>query len=175
MTLGEMKKKALSMITEYSENEDTLTTDSDIAGKLPHVIDQIQFELAQIKKLPTKVTFNYTTSYVFDLPQDFYKIKKVTCDYEIYDKKIELYTDEKSIDMYYYKYPKKIDENSADSDEIEVDPDCQNAMPYGIVADIMKGDPSDVYKDYANRYVELKNQLSVLTQLYFIDTTNAID
>ena len=52
MTLLEMKKKTLALIEEKSTQSGKLTDDPDIEGKINDVINQIQFELARIKKLP---------------------------------------------------------------------------------------------------------------------------
>ena len=51
MTLLDIKKKTLQLIEEISDNED-LTNDPDIKAKLNSVINQVQFELARMKKIP---------------------------------------------------------------------------------------------------------------------------
>lgn len=203
MTLLELKKQTMALIEELKEtteiiddeipeepeeleeeSEETpeveqteVTDDPDIAAKLNHVINQIQLELAQIKRISDKHTFTYTDSYEFDLPVDFYQVDKINCDYNIYGNKITLDTTEDSIDMYYFKYPKVIDNDTADDYELELTPDCLNAMPYGIASDILKSDISVDYSVYANRYNELKNglRLSDSSPRVFIDTTNAMN
>ena len=52
MTLTEMKKKVLRLIEEINPNSELLTDDPDIANKINDVINQIQNELARIKKIP---------------------------------------------------------------------------------------------------------------------------
>ena len=42
MTLEEMKIKVYSMIEEYSEEEENLTADEDLATKMNSIINQIQ-------------------------------------------------------------------------------------------------------------------------------------
>lgn len=50
MTLLEMKKKVLRLIEEINDKSALLTDDPDIANKINDVINQIQNELARIKK-----------------------------------------------------------------------------------------------------------------------------
>lgn len=203
MTLLELKKQTMALIEELKgtteiiddeipeepeeleeESEETpeveqteVTDDPDIAAKLNHVINQIQTELAQIKRIGAKHTFTYTDSYEFDLPNDFYQVHKVDCEYFIYGNKIVFDTIEDEIDMYYYKYPTIIDNATLDTFEMELSPDCLNAMPYGVASDILKSDVSVDYTVYANRYNELKNglRLSNSSPMVYVDTTNAIN
>ena len=54
MTLTEMKKKVLKLIEEINEESNLLTDDPDISAKINEVINQIQNELARIKKNTSK-------------------------------------------------------------------------------------------------------------------------
>ena len=148
MTLLEIKKRCMALIEELKGTiatpgegkQSVVTDDPDILAKLNYVINQIQTELAQIKRIGAKHTFTYIDSYEFDLPNDFYQVHKVDCEYFIYGNKIVFDTIEDEIDMYYYKYPTLIDNNTADDFDLELSQDCLNAMPYGVVSDIMKGE-----------------------------------
>lgn len=185
MTLLELKKQTMALIEELKGTiaapgegaQSVVTDDPDILAKLNYVINNIQFELAQIKRIGAKTTFTYTDSYEFDLPNDFYQVDKIACDYYIYGSKIVLDTEEASIDMYYFKYPTIIDNATLDTFEMELSPDCLNAMPYGVASDILKSDVSVDYTVYANRYNELKNglRLSNSSPMVYVDTTNAIN
>lgn len=185
MTLLELKKQTMALIEELKgtiaepgeEEQSVVTDDPDILAKLNYVINNIQFELAQIKRISDKYTFTYTDSYEFDLPDDFYQVDRINCDYYIYGNKIVLDTEEASIDMYYFKYPTVIDDSTADDFDLELTPDCLNAMPYGVASDILKSDVSVDYTVYANRYSELKNglRLSNSSPMVYVDTTNAIN
>ena len=175
MTLLEVKKQVLAMLEE--ENTAGVATDPDILAKINYAINLVQMELAQIKRIRSKATFTYSTTYEFTLPTGFYQVDKISCPYEIYDGKILLDTEETSIDMYYFKYPTVITSSTVDTTALEVSPDCLNALIYGVAADITKGDPSDIYKDYRDRYMELKNELRVAdsSPMITVDTTNAIN
>lgn len=185
MTLLEIKKQSLALIEELKGTiatpeegkQSVVTDDPDILAKLNYVINQIQFELAQIKRIGAKHTFTYTDTYEFDLPNDFYQVDKIGCEYFIYGNKIVLDTEEDTIDMYYYKYPTVIDNSTLDTFTMELSQDCLNAMPYGVASDILKSDVSVDYTVYANRYNELKNglRMSNSSPMVFVDTTNAMN
>lgn len=185
MTLLELKKQTMALIEELKGTitapaegaQSVVTDDPDILAKLNYVINNIQYELAQIKRIGAKTTFTYVDTYEFDLPTDFYQVDKIACDYYIYGSKIVLDTEETIMDMYYYKYPTVIDNDTLDTFTMELSPDCLNAMPYGVASDILKSDISVDYSVYANRYNELKNglRLSDSSPRVFIDTTNAIN
>lgn len=185
MTLLELKKQTMALIEELKGTiatpeegaQSVVTDDPDILAKLNYVINQIQYELAQIKRIGAKTTFTYVDTYEFDLPDDFYQVDKINCDYYIYGSKIVLDTEEATMDMYYYKYPTVIDNDTDDEFELELTQDCLNAMPYGVASDILKSDVSVDYTVYANRYSELKNglRLSNSSPMVYVDTTNAIN
>ena len=66
MTLEEMKTKVYSLIEEYSEEADDLTEDEDLALKMNHVINQIQNELARMKKIEAYTTLEGTEGDLID-------------------------------------------------------------------------------------------------------------
>jgi hypothetical protein len=185
MTLLELKKQTMALIEELKGTiadpaagaQSVVTDDPDILAKLNYVINNIQYELAQIKRIGAKTTFTYVDTYEFDLPVDFYQVDKINCDYYIYGSKIVLDTEEATMDMYYYKYPTVIDNATLDTFTMELTQDCLNAMPYGVASDILKSDVSVDYTVYANRYNELKNELrlSNSSPMVYVDTTNAIN
>ena len=67
MTLKEIKKKVLQLIEEIDDKHAKLTSDPDIAAKLNSVINQVQFELARMKKIPANTTEDVTADEIFDL------------------------------------------------------------------------------------------------------------
>ena len=75
MTLLEMKKKVLRLIEEIN-GQDTLTDDPDIKEKLNDVINQIQFELARIKKIPARdeMAVNAGDEIDLSLTENFYQL-----------------------------------------------------------------------------------------------------
>jgi hypothetical protein len=170
MTLGEMKKKVLSLIEELNPLSEYLTDDPDIQAKINDVINQILFEMARFKKIPKYVEKAVTEGDLLE----FADIEK-ECGYEIYQidiicgvryvpkangtvlKMLETGTAEISC----FVYPERIDAKTKDNAyEFEVSNDVLEIMPYGIAADLLKSDVSTQYGSvYANRYNEMLQRL----------------
>jgi len=80
--------------------------------------------------------------------------------------------------VYYYKYPTQINEETDDSQELDLSIDVLEIMPYGVAADLLKSDVSSNYGAiYAERYVEMKRELDPRYAMgaVYIDTSNSID
>lgn len=165
MTLEEMKQKVYAMIEEYDENAEDLTNDPDLAGKMNGIINQIQNELARIKKITAnkemQVTENQTID-LTDIDEDIYQLYGVRgVDYETMLNTITFYEDGNAT-FYYYKYPTQIDSETEDDYQFELSRDILEIMPYGVAADLLKSDPSSQYGSvYAARYQQLLNELDV--------------
>ncbi len=170
MTLGEIKKKTLRLIEEISDSQD-LTDDPDIAAKINDVTNQIQYELARIKKIPKykEIVVDIDTKDTYDFAdiQDgdsntIYQINRITgIDYDLLaNDTIVKCKENGTMNVEYFVYPIRINSESADSTELELSDDVLEIMPYGIAADLLKSDVSNAYGNiYANRYNELKQQL----------------
>ena len=78
MTLLEVKKKTLQLIEEISDTTD-LTNDPDIKAKLNSVINQVQFELARMKKIPAVQQVEVADADVFDMNtlNNFYQLRLI--------------------------------------------------------------------------------------------------
>ena len=165
MTLEEMKQKVYAMIEEYDEDAEDLTNDPDLAEKMNSVINQIQNELARIKKITAnkemQVTENQTID-LTDIDKNIYQLYGVRgVDYETMLNTITFYEDG-TASFYYYKYPQQIDSETADDYRFELSRDVLEIMPYGVAADLLKSDPSSQYGSvYAARYQQLLNELDV--------------
>ncbi len=169
MTLLEMKKKVLQLIEEISTDETSLTSDIDIAAKINTVINQVQFELARIKKIPAYSEEAVTASEPFDMTDltQFYQLRilRIKSDgeeeptVEIIDN-LAIFSKDCTVTFYYYKYPKVIDENTSDDYKFELSADALEIMPYGVAADILKSDVSANYGQvYSNRYETMLQRL----------------
>lgn len=170
MTLGEMKKKVLSLIEELNPLSEYLTDDPDIQAKINEVINQIMFEMARFKKIPKYVEISVTEGDVID----FADIEKI-CGYEIYQIDLisgvryvpkangtvlkMLGTGTAEIDC--FVYPERITEKTKDKAyEFELSNDVLELMPYGIAGDLLKSDVSTDYGSvYSARYEEMKTRL----------------
>jgi hypothetical protein len=78
MTLGDMKQKVFRLIEEINTENKNLTDDPDFASKINDVIDQIQHELARIKKIPAIEIVEATENSKFELEDldNFYHFEK---------------------------------------------------------------------------------------------------
>lgn len=163
MTLEEMKTKVYSLIEEYEEDADDLTSDEDLALKMNHVINQIQNELARFKKIEAYTTLEGSEGDLIDfssVDNNLYQlniIKGLNC--EIIGQKIK-FNEDGVAEVYYYVYPSQIDADTADDFVLNLSIDALEIMPYGVAADLLKSDVSSNYGQiYAERYREMKSEL----------------
>lgn len=170
MTLLEMKKKVLALIEETSQTESELTDDPDIKEKINDVINQVQFELARIKKIPAREKRKITEESLeldLDTLEDFYQLERIRFEneegedssFEIFVKVVE-FKEPGTATIYYYKYPKSITADTEDDYIFELSGDVLEIMPYGVAADILKSDVSNGYGQiYNQRYEQMLQRL----------------
>ena len=169
MTLKDMKEKTLQLIEEIDEEEEKLTSDPDIAAKMNAVINQIQFELARIKKIAAFMTREVVKDEVLKLKEieNFYQLKimkfsDVSGEAKIYElfEDIAIFPTDGTVKIYYYKYPIVITNDTDDSYEFELSQDVLEIMPYGVAADLLKSDVSTNYGQiYQQRYESMLQRL----------------
>lgn len=183
MTLLEMKKKVLALIEEIVDNPEnatiiSLTNDPDIEAKLNYVINQIQYELSRIKKIPDYLEIevkegdilrfrNITEATQTEDNPDGYEVyqldivRGIEYDYKADGTIIKILTDGIA-EIEYYRYPIRIKKETSDDYVFELSSDVLEVMPYGVAADVLKSDVSNSYGDiYARRYDEMKNALDI--------------
>lgn len=170
MTLLEMKLKVLRMIEEVSDNAN-LTDDPDIKSKLNDVINQVMFEVARMKKIPARTTETITESdQEFDLTSldRFYQLGYIKFKddfgtergYEMFENIVEFPTTGTAT-INYYKYPKRITDETEDEDyKFELSDDALEVIPYGVAGDLLKSDVSNNYGQiYSQRYETMLQRL----------------
>lgn len=168
MNLKEMKLRVLSLIEEVNTESEYLTDDIDIQAKINYVIDAKNNELARIKKIAAIETMDVKANDTIDLYKDlknFYMLKNITgVEYDIFENMVT-FKEDGNVTIKYYKYPKKIDENTKDEDyKFENSRDVLEIMPLGIAADLLKSDVSAQYGQvYANAYTQALNMLDIKT------------
>lgn len=179
MTLADMKEKVYSLIEEYSEDNDDLTEDEDLAQKMNSVINQIQNELARYKKIPAykQIEVKENDEMKFsDIDSSLYQlniIKGVDAD-TIADRVV--FNEDGDAKIYYYKYPEQIDNDTDDSFEFELSTDILEIMPYGVAGDLLKSDVSSQYGTiYSNRYRELISQLDFRYGTGFVEIEGGVE
>lgn len=163
MTLEEMKQKVYAMIEEYSDEADDLTEDEDLATKMNGVINQIQNEVARMKKIPAnktmavnegdETTLNKIDSNMYQL----YNIRGV--DYDTMNDVI-IFNESGTAKIYYFKYPTQITNETPDDFTFDLSTDVLEIMPYGVAGDLLKSDVSSQYGAvYTARYQQLLSEL----------------
>lgn len=184
MTLGDIKKKTLALIEEIDTTQTTLTNDPDIAAKINYVANQIQNELARIKKIPAYkeiecekgdlITFD---DLVGTDGREIYQISVIHgVDHEYRaNGTIAKILEDGTAEVEYFVYPTQIDESTPDTQELDLSIDALEIMPYGIAADVLKADVSNAYGNvYAQRYNELKQMLDMRYNLGSIEIEGGI-
>lgn len=185
MTLKEMKKKVLQLIEEIDENNEKLTSDPDIAAKLNSVINQVQFELARMKKIPASTTEDVTSDEIFDMNNldNFYQLRLLRfkntsgedATFEVVDNMV-IFSEDGTATIFYYKYPESITDETKDNYEFELSQDCLEILPYGVAADLLKTDVSTNYgKIYAERYETMLQRLDPRYSMGSISIEGGVD
>ena len=162
MTLGDIKKKTLSLIEEIDKNEPSLTKDPDIAAKLNYVINQVQNELSRVKKIPDYEELEVNEG-------DLIKFEDISPAYQIYQLDIVRginyeykCLESGTLEVEYFRYPEEINDLTKDTFEFELSNDVLEVMPYGVAADLLKSDVSNAYGNiYAQRYEQMKGELDI--------------
>jgi len=163
MTLLEIKKKVLQLIEEISPNNANLTDDPDIKAKLNSVINMVQFELARMKKIPAFVKREVKAGEVVDMNtlDSFYQLRLIrfTGSYEQIEN-MAIFLEDGTADIYYYKYPVPITDDTKDTYAFELSLDALEILPFGVAGDILKSDVSAQYGAvYSQRYESMLQRL----------------
>lgn len=178
MTLLEIKKKVLQLIEEISDGTE-LTNDPDIKAKLNSVINQVQFELARMKKIPAHKEVEVKAREVFDMNtlDNFYQLRllRFNGDYDMIENLVA-FSEEGTAQFYYYKYPVIITDETPDTYEFELSQDALEILPYGVASDLLKSDVSTEYGAvYSQRYETMLQRLDPRYSMGSITLEGGID
>ena len=178
MTLLEVKKKTLQLIEEISDTTD-LTNDPDIKAKLNSVINQVQFELARMKKIPAMQSVEVADADVFDMNtlNNFYQLRllRFSGAYEIIENFVNFNGSGTAV-FYYYKFPEIITDETPDDYEMELSPDALEILPYGVASDLLKSDVSTEYGAvYSQRYETMLQRLDPRFNMGSITIEGGVD
>ena len=163
MTLEEMKIKVYSVIEEYSEEADNLTEDEDLAAKMNSCINIIMNEMSRFKKIdayttiPVKEGNNLAFS---DIASDIYQLNLIKgVPYQIIQNRV-IFNGTGTAEIFYYKYPTQVTEETEDDYTFDLDTDALEIMPYGVAGLLLASDVSNNYGQiYTNLYREKITQL----------------
>ena len=169
MTLAEMKKKVLGLIEELNPESKVLTDDPDIEAKINSVINQIQYELARMKKLASyiEIPVEAGTMLTFEDIEnesgyEVYQLDIVRgINYELKAQGTMIKVLESGVaEVEFFRYPEGITEKTKDTYEFELSSDALEVMPYGVASDLLKSDVSANYGEvYTQRYETMLNRL----------------
>ena len=184
-TLGDVKIRTLALIEELNKDKAALTDDPDIQGKLPFVIDQVQHELARIKKIAEYVELAVEAGQTVrfadiaaECGKQIYQLDRVTGpahDLRANNTILKFReTGTAAIDC--FVYPTQITETTPDSHVMELSEDALNILPYGVAADLLKSDVSTNYGSiYASRYEEMRQRLDPRNAMPGISIEGGVD
>lgn len=175
MTLGENKDIALALMEEYAPEKAGHSDDEDITLRINLIYAIAYQEISELKKIiKTKIlkeiTGQTSEGYTkYSLPT-MYQLKRIIAldenncevepDYKTVGKK-DIYISNQSDAQYileYYAYPTVITNETDDSFMLEVDQDAQFFLPYMVVKDILKADPSEDYSAFFQEYQRKREQ-----------------
>lgn len=163
MSLEEMKIKIYSVIEEYSEEADNLTEDEDLAMKMNSCINIIMNEMSRFKKIDayTKMGVKAGENLSFnDIASDMYQLNLIRgVPYQTIQNRV-IFNETGTAEIYYYRYPTQITEETEDDYTFELDTDALEIMPYGVAGLLLSSDVSNNYGQvYTNLYREKISQL----------------
>ena len=185
MTLLEMKKVVLRLIEEISDSTE-LTADPDIKAKLSDTIYNVSLEVARMKKIPARATVQIDETLELELNslEEFYQLDNIRfkntageeSEVDIYGNIVE-FPEKGTAKIYYFKYPKKITDETKDTEYIfELSEDALGVMLYGVAADLLKSDVSNNYGQIcAQRYNEMLQRLDPRYSMGFIYFEGGLD
>lgn len=183
MKLSELKKTALKIISEYSNNGNIIssTANADYLLRMNTFVNECQYEIARIRKLsasydlpstPDGITAQY---YTYTMPTDFMELKGVTMNeyqmnnlmWEAKTLKIpKAYAENvnNTFTVLYYKFPPEITDSTSDDYDLTAagfDPDAQIPIPYYLAARVVDVSPElpdmdvKIMSQYASKLARL--------------------
>ena len=157
-----MKKKVLGLIEELNPDNTLLTDDPDISTKINDVINQVQFELARMKKIAGYVEMEVSAGDLITFENiatasgyEVYQLGTICGQYDLKaDGTIIKALADGTLEIDYFRYPEPITEKTKDSYEFELSADALEIMPYGVAGDLLKSDVSTSYGQYYSKRFE---------------------
>lgn len=186
MTLEEFKGKVYQLIEEYNENAEDLTDDEDLSAKMNSVINTIMLEVARLKKIDgyteMEITFDEDSDLkekqidLTDIDRKIYQVNAIRgVESQVLGEKVIFY-EEGTAQIFYYKYPTEINEDTEDDFVLELDRECLEIAVYGVAGDLLKADVSANYgKLYSERYESMLQRLDPRRAMGSIYMDNGIE
>lgn len=160
--------KIMVILDEITSSNLTANS-SDYIYKIYPLIDSVQTEIATICKPIKKYLTVQSLNLKIEMPSDCFEFLKVydvdlsPVSFNIINDFINVLEDGNYV-LHYNKYPNKIDVNTTDDTELEIDKDCQEALVYGVCAGICINDEPELYDTYSDRYNTLLANITARLQ-----------
>ncbi len=156
MKIEEVIGKVMVKLDEVT-SANLIVNAADYINKIYPSIDTIQMDIAtNIKPIEKYLTIESNEKKI-EQPSDCFKLLKVydtdysPVSFRYLDKKIILNNDGTFV-LYYNKYPEKITNETPTDTELEIAEDCQEALVYGVAAELCINDEPELYDTYLHRY-----------------------
>jgi len=143
MTLGDGKRKVLTLIDEYSSGGQ-VTADEDIGAKMADFFDMAQKQVANIKRIVHLYTVPRAAGVTeYAMPEDYLRTYRVWRDGETSGSRyrwkngkiiIPETDDAAIIEVEYFASPTTIDADTPDTYAFEVEEDAAQCMPFFVAA-----------------------------------------
>lgn len=167
MTVGECKERVYMLLDEHSAGGE-IEHDEDIELKMIRFMDAGQKALSSIKPIIREYRIRRQEGKtLYSMPEDFLKLRKVWRDGRSYagypwrGKKIYIPERERSEDITveYAALPEKLEPETEDEYELEIDEDAAQALPYFICAQNLLPDIVTDWTPYWNIYQQMAAEL----------------
>lgn len=179
MTLGQIKDNVLCMIEEYNQFADGHTDDVDIRNKINMVVNNIMFEVCELKKIIAFDKIQVKKYEEIDLAEEldnYRQLIKITgIRFDIF-KRFVTFLEDGEATIYYYKNPKIITMNTDNNYKFELPNEVFPIMENGIAAKLLENDVSANYGQvYLNKYKEGLQLLDPREDTGIIEIEGGID
>lgn len=164
MTLADGKRKVLMLLDEYSSGGE-ITEDPDIMNKMNDLFDMAQKDMSVSQPVVATEEIELDPSGYTDLPENFsrclrtWKDGKQISSFPVAAGKLLSGNCTGAITLEYIKIPSRIDENTSDNYEFEVNELAANVLPFYVAAQQLVVDLVVDYSALWNMYVIQKAQL----------------
>jgi hypothetical protein len=172
MNIGQIRKKCLQKINEYSNNGSIISEaqNKDYTLRINGYINDAQLAIARVRKIytslalvtPDEVTDLYNK---YNMPTNFMELKQVTLNelpfFGQWQNKTLMISKaiEGDLVVNYYRYPAEIKDDTTDDTELEIDIDAQTIIPYYAGGYVLFDERADVGTQLINQYEVLLSRL----------------
>jgi len=175
MNLGDAKKRALALMAEYSIDglQISKQENADYLNRMPFFAHEAQMDISARSGVTAVMSIELVKQddkkYTYiQLPEDYREMKYVFFDEELFTGNYSILNGQirfnagysGTVDIYYWKYPKELTEETEDSYSFEVDREYHHLIPYYMGGKCMQDENQDIAErllsDYYNRLNDVR-------------------